>query len=64
MDKDTWIGFEDYKDKLINSAKLKARTKEERNADFKEAQMIAEMALKKLNPKNDLGILPTKKVGE
>jgi 4'-phosphopantetheinyl transferase EntD len=60
MDKDTFIGFEDYKNKLINSAKIKNRSKAEKEADYAEARKIAESALKILNPKNDVGKLPKK----
>lgn len=61
MDKDTFIGFEDYKDKLLNGAKIKNRSKAEKEADYAEARKIAESALKVLNPKNDVGQIPEKK---
>lgn len=64
MDNENWLGFDEYKQKLINQAQLQNRTKEERKIDFEEAKMVAEMALKKCNPKNDIGKLSQKKGGK
>jgi hypothetical protein len=61
MDEKNYLNFYDYKEKLLNSAKYKNRSKEDRKIDYEHARKMAEIALKKCNPKNDLGKIPEKK---
>ena len=59
-DEKNWLGFDEYKDKLYKKATASLKSKEQRKADFEEAEKIAQLALKKLDPKNDIGKLPQK----
>lgn len=55
MTQDNFISFEDYKRKVFEMARLKSRTKEEKEKEINEIREIARKAREKLNPNNDLG---------
>jgi hypothetical protein len=55
MDENNFLSFEKYKEKLYELARLKGRTKEEKEKDMEIAREKARKATQLLNPKGDMG---------
>lgn len=55
MDKDNFISFDDYKNKVLEYSRIKNRTKEEKEIELKECRNKAKEAIKRLDPLNDFG---------
>jgi lipocalin len=54
MDQNNFLTFEEYKGKIFEMARLKNRTKEEKEEDMRIARQKAKNALNILNKKNDI----------
>lgn len=61
MTKENFENFNTYKEKRIKLSKLSSRTKEAKNNDINNSRKIANEAMRRLNPKNDLHIKINKK---
>lgn len=55
MDKDNFLNFESYKNKLLSGATIKSRSNEKVKIDFEQSRKFAQEAIRRLAPKNDVG---------
>jgi S-adenosylmethionine:tRNA-ribosyltransferase-isomerase (queuine synthetase) len=55
MDKDDFLNFDSYKNKLLTGVITKSRSKEKIKIDFEQSRKFAQEAIRRLAPKNDVG---------
>lgn len=55
MDKDNFISFDEYKKKVLEYARLKTRTKKEKELEMEDCRNKAREAIKRLDPLNNFG---------